>query len=762
MNFLLILPPETNHHILRYLPIADLARVEKVSTVARIYVQPIWGKRAKTYGRPTSQRASAKTFLKNLSERMDKIFENLLFPRKYAYYNENKLKLDLEKTISNLARCTFDELHYFLTKDDLDNTQTFHCMFLSLIRQRKIEFLPPSKEKQILLKDPYYTDKAKKHFSSYYVLKLFLKTGIDPNLTIAQFYSTTRTVESSRLILCALNENYYRNAALLLRHGAELSCKDLVNEVPILCALAKYDDVEIMKTLIEREEANFDILQSSANWRFNDFINDYQKRGYRYLSFEKKFIKDLIQEEAFGTPLCIAVSKRNHNVVLFLLAQGANPNIANALGITPLHYACLRNRDEERRLYPSPPASDSDLESDSDVEGRDKVIKEGKLDKIISDPKVLGGDRKLVEILLDNKAAINSQDYFGNTPLTYACGYGEIEIVEILLNRGADPYLGKKNIPIFMALHRPELLEVFIQHGIDINCRNSEGQTLLSRAVVESGEIPLLLSLLKLGASPHIPCNAFHQDAGFYPLHFAAASGKVKIIQILHAHQVDINCRDADGRTPLHLAAANESDPEEIITQLIDCKADYNLPNDKGMTPILLAIYKNNQPAIDLLLQYGAILDKEAGLRAAVRGGNEFMTEKFLQEKVNPYTKKKEEGETLLHMACQSKKISIVKQLLDLGLDSNAFGAKRKTPLAIAAANDELALVTCLLEHGADPNIFYDADASPLEIAIKKGSKEIAALLLQRGAKLDLRHLSASASLCSEIAAALVTAHSGK
>jgi ankyrin repeat protein len=57
----------------------------------------------------------------------------------------------------------------------------------------------------------------------------------------------------------------------------------------------------------------------------------------------------------------------------------------------------------------------------------------------------LGGHREIVELLLDHGADINIKDQeSGATPLYYAASMGRVEVVELLIGKGADLTLKNK------------------------------------------------------------------------------------------------------------------------------------------------------------------------------------------------------------------------------------------------------------------------------------------------------------------------------
>ena len=84
------------------------------------------------------------------------------------------------------------------------------------------------------------------------------------------------------------------------------------------------------------------------------------------------------------------------------------------------------------------------------------------------------GDLARVQRMLDNGAEINSQDIFdGYTPLHYAIGSGNAELVRFLIHRGADIEHNNNTVhqtPLATAVlaSRIEIVELLLESDIDI------------------------------------------------------------------------------------------------------------------------------------------------------------------------------------------------------------------------------------------------------------------------------------------------------
>ena len=87
-------------------------------------------------------------------------------------------------------------------------------------------------------------------------------------------------------------------------------------------------------------------------------------------------------------------------------------------------------------------------------------------------------------------------------------------------------------------------------------------------------------------------------------LHIAPTLGDIALMnQILKAssHTSPINDRDLRGQIPLHFAKSSE-----IVKTLINAGIDVNLQDNKGFTPLHLAVQKGKGDVITALIEEGA------------------------------------------------------------------------------------------------------------------------------------------------------------
>jgi len=92
---------------------------------------------------------------------------------------------------------------------------------------------------------------------------------------------------------------------------------------------------------------------------------------------------------------------------------------------------------------------------------------------------------------------------------------------------------------------------------------------------------------------------------GATPMHIAAIEGRFDIMQKLKDQGIDINIKDEQLMTPMHLSA-RDNGHIEVMKWLKNQSADINVKNINGDTPLMLAAWDGNLEAVKFLAEQGA------------------------------------------------------------------------------------------------------------------------------------------------------------
>jgi len=215
---------------------------------------------------------------------------------------------------------------------------------------------------------------------------------------------------------------------------------------------------------------------------------------------------DINQTTGYGwSPLLVATQNRYYKLGTYLLERGANPNLANKGGWTPL-YLATDNRNIESGDYP---------------------VRKGDMDHL-----------EFIKVLLAKGADVNARvkdstetrtvftnqwlDENGATAFFRASQSGDVELMKLLLSKGADPKIN--TVLNVSALH--------VAAGIGwvegITYEWSPEQTFQA-----------VKMLIDLGLDVNLQA-----DTGRTALHGAAHKGRNDVVQILVDHGAKLNVRD--------------------------------------------------------------------------------------------------------------------------------------------------------------------------------------------------------------------------
>ncbi|MBA3996461.1 MAG: hypothetical protein C0489_05145 [Candidatus Accumulibacter sp.] len=124
------------------------------------------------------------------------------------------------------------------------------------------------------------------------------------------------------------------------------------------------------------------------------------------------------------SPLAKAASRGDLEEIRTLLDAGAEINVTDALGRTPLHMAGFYGRPRTTELL---------LARGADIGARDRV------GMTPLHAAVLDGTYQVVDLLLGKGADINAASDSGMTPLHLAASTGQPKVIRLLLQHGANP-----------------------------------------------------------------------------------------------------------------------------------------------------------------------------------------------------------------------------------------------------------------------------------------------------------------------------------
>lgn len=504
-----------------------------------------------------------------------------------------------------------------------------------------------------------------------------------------------------------------------------------------------------------------------------------------YLELTQILIKhkaavNLPVKKTLVTPLFLAVKTHNMFLTKFLLKNGADPNLADSSGTTPLIKCCINN------------------------------------------------DYEIIKWLLYYGADIHKTTNYGNTALELACWSKSNLSAQILMIRGANlnsQGSRDKGTPLIYALMKKEymLATELIWKGANIHAENNLGDGILhivakdtdfisnsefkhdpmavftssmkfQDSIIEQGYTSLFEYLVSLNI------DIYHRNKnGYQPLHFACFNNNNGLIlkllrqnKSLNDHKniksatplicalrnnhpraafnlqfkSDVQLADTDQWTALHYAARDNY--ISILRYCLEKKANVNARNRNLWTPLHLAAHNGNNNAVRLLLYFGALdtFKNSNGKTAMQLALDKNLTETvdLLQNKLmNPVdlffggletyvidsVKKSGDlssvnqfGQNLLHAALIRGYMDFAEWLVLKGIDINFKDKSGLTPLIVSASLNQGEFCELLIKKGALVTAFDTTGMTALHYAIIHQDTFLIRLLIEKHADVNKRQMS--------------------
>ncbi|CAF1118017.1 unnamed protein product [Rotaria sordida] len=323
----------------------------------------------------------------------------------------------------------------------------------------------------------------------------------------------------------------------------------------------------------------------------------------------------------------------------------------------------------------------------------------------------------VIEALCRNSVNMNVVDENRNSVLWNALDSGQEDIATILVKYGCD--------------------STQWSNGPD-NCR----QTLLHRAIDENNE-SVACFLIRSGCdinSPRQPglngetpdiCKTLES-----PLHLACQWGLERVVSTLIEHHADINKKDTEGNTPLHVAIINQH--ITIISLLIRApNLDLLIRNKQNQTSFACSIVSKNNEAANLILKRepkaADQLDNKGRnfLHIAVQNGDIESVLFLLTVNVNVNNRVDDANQlTPLHLCVQTGNEIILRNLLLAGANINDVTANRRSALHLASENNRGFICSILLENHIQANLLDSNHNTALHLAVQHGHLDVVRRLL--------------------------------
>jgi ankyrin repeat protein len=386
------------------------------------------------------------------------------------------------------------------------------------------------------------------------IVRILLENGADVNHKDGIF--------ESALCIASL-WSHVETAQILLQYGADVNLigsdfgtplHEVFRSPPSSCSrLFGADDAKILRLLLDhgadvnRHTRRFTpVLSTACAFGFEEVVRTLLNHGANINAEDKQY----------GTPVCAAAYYGHTNIVQMLLDRGVDINVQGRIYGGALQTAC-------------------DTYS-------------GRI------------DREVVQLLLDYGADPNAQcGRFGNA-LCAASHFGDVEVVRLLLQAGAD--VGGQALYHAVCWIHIEVVRVLLDHGADPNALEGtyDFALLTASASIRGAEVVKML----LQKSTNVDVDVA-SGKSCEALELAAYLGRVEVVRVLLDNGVDPNA--FKGEYGYALCVASRYNHLETVEVLLQKSADVNATGGKYYCALCAAAWWGHIEVLQVLLDNGAI-----------------------------------------------------------------------------------------------------------------------------------------------------------
>jgi ankyrin repeat protein len=288
------------------------------------------------------------------------------------------------------------------------------------------------------------------------------------------------------------------------------------------------------------------------------------------------------QDDSTKSNLLVAIRQGDPTVVRTLLKRGVDPNTRDGIGATALmHAAAFGSRESLRVLLDG----GAGVNASSNGGGTALIW--------------ATADAEKIRLLLERGADARASTKDGTTALIAATRRGNLDVMRLLIARGAEP---KSNGPERAELLRlaygehPETRDLLASVGVDLKSLAQSGLPSLAGYSVSNSTA--LETLLNVTADPN--------PRGRFPILASAAfQGFPSTTRLLLERGADPNARGQRGVTPLMMAAGATHPDPGIVRLLIAKGADIAARDQSGRSALDWALLQGENEVTRILRDAG-------------------------------------------------------------------------------------------------------------------------------------------------------------
>jgi len=303
----------------------------------------------------------------------------------------------------------------------------------------------------------------------------FLESGVHPD---------KGNIDGEKPLCTASRYNSPEHAEMLIHKGAGVNCL-CRNDEPVLNLAIRFDSAEIVKLLVDNGSKFQKRDINSGDTPLHEAAAGGNPEIFKYLV---KKGADINVKNSDGDSPIHKASGHSLEIASFLIESGVNVNIKNKHGETPLHLA---------------------------AKSRNAVT---------------------IEYLITHGADVNSRTKFNGTPLNYASHMPLLK------------YESKSRIEMRIKKYI-DTATILVRNGADLNSQNSDKETPVFGMFYKGWPNEAIIFLIKNGAKVNVK-----NSSGKTSLHLAVERNNKSMVKFLIDKGAKVDKADKSGETPIALA----------------------------------------------------------------------------------------------------------------------------------------------------------------------------------------------------------------
>jgi ankyrin repeat protein len=561
---------------------------------------------------------------------------------------------------------------------------------------------------------------------------------------------TALRIDMANLLSIAATGGKTKSVKMLLAQRADLpDCNGSLS----LAAMAKKGDCNAVRTLllagVDPRHKAYDGHTAFTLAAANDQLDSVKILiGHCPPRVRERDWAQRLQEETDSqgrTALMLAVLNRKSRMARYLLEHGADPHKTDCEGRNAILWAAAKGKPGMVTLLLGHRAT----HVSKDMHGNTVFLTAAET-----------GNTKIVELFAlpsykNSMFDMNTPNKDGDTPLIVAARNGHLEIVKLLLDKGAT-LLHHNN------QGRSARLESAANGHRDVLNLLEQKEAALPKVYPALDHV--IKAIVKaVPAASHVmprlqaPQTRQADKAGNSMIHLISSNGHRQLL----SNMLGFPAKQLAG--PGNTTATNSNDDGfELVGSsaqpLVSRQAntDIEILNREGLTPLCLAIRNGHFSTAQLLVEQGALVnhvsindvtplwlacrltectpgnatEQSVG---ALQATPEFMVDLMLRYGAAP-DEPSFQGQTPLMAASSTGDTQIVKQLINAEANVNHVDAYGLTPLMYASHSGHSSVAKILLDAGAEPNS-RAGRLGALMLAAEAGHDKLVRLLVEQGAQ---------------------------